>query len=64
MWTDATRKQFARSGLRLPSGVHFHPEGPGYGVNRDWLDHGGPSELSRLAGELGFEFLGGSVTEG
>ncbi len=28
----------------------------------DWTT--GPSDLSRLAGELGFEFLGGSVSEG
>ena len=28
------------------------------------LDHIAPSELSRLLGEQGFEFLGGSVAEG
>lgn len=28
------------------------------------LDRRVPSELSRFAGELGFEFLGGSVSEG
>lgn len=27
------------------------------------LDHIAPSELSRLLGEQGFEFLGGSVAE-
>lgn len=28
------------------------------------LDHIAPSQLSRLLGEQGFEFLGGSVAEG
>ena len=44
--------------------VDFHPE-----LTRVWseplgLDHIAPSELSRLPGEQGFEFLGGSVAEG
>lgn len=49
---------------RIMLHVEFHPEGTQLWSEPHGLDHGVPSALSRLSGELGFEFLGGSVADG